>query len=114
MEKMASIIKDYITSYPDPLKLKKGEEVVITPKESEWAGWVWCTTMQNKSGWAPEGCLSITGHVGILLRDYDAIELNVGKGDKVVILYEESGWGWCKKVTGECGWVPLENMKYSS
>jgi uncharacterized protein YgiM (DUF1202 family) len=114
MEKMASIIKDYITSYPDPLKLKKGDEVTITPKESEWPGWVWCTTMQNKSGWAPERYLSIEDNIGVLNRDYDATELNAVKGEKVVILYEESGWGWCRKETGECGWVPLENIEYSS
>jgi uncharacterized protein YgiM (DUF1202 family) len=111
MEKKAIVVKDYNTPYHDPLKLKKGDEVEVSPKESDWPGWVWCTNEEDKGGWVPTSYLYDYREKIVALRDYDATELDVVKGETVTILYEESGWGWCRKESGECGWLPLENLE---
>jgi variant SH3 domain-containing protein len=104
--------KDWISKYPDPLQLNPGDEVVIGKEEDEkeeWAGWVWCI-LENVSGWVPQQYLkNIPYGKGLAIREYNARELNVRKGD-IIIRYEElNGWIWgqIEGIDGK-GWVPKE------
>jgi uncharacterized protein YgiM (DUF1202 family) len=103
-------VKDYRAAYPEPLVVSKGERVTIIPKESEWAGWVWCVDKNGIGGWVPEKYLEIKDDKGIFRRDYSAKELSVTAGEELKIIEEEGGWGWCENGKGGQGWAPLENM----
>ena len=38
----------------DPLKIKAGQELTASDRESDWSGRVWCTDGAGKGGWVPE------------------------------------------------------------
>ena len=109
--KFCRVISEYRSPFPDPLKLHKDEMVKIKEKESEWQGWIWCITKNGKEGWVPENYIEIQGKNARLLQDYDATELNVDVGEKLVIEKEESGWVWVSNEENRKGWVPLENVE---
>ncbi len=102
---------DYVSAFSDPVKLRDGEELRLSRKETVWDGWGWCTTKEGKSGWIPESFVDMTGNNGKANRDYDATELTVRVGDELEILEEESGWAWCRNSSGLFGWVPLDNIE---
>ncbi len=104
------VITDYQSAYPDPIVLSVGDEVTIDDRESEWSGWIWCTSRQGRSGWVPEKYVRRNGSSGTVLRDYDATELSVTKGDALTIIDEESGWLLCRTADGRLGWVPKQNV----
>lgn len=105
------VIKDYKSPFPDPLILKKGEVLKIEEKECEWSGWTWTITDSGQSGWIPNNYLKISEDTAVLLRDYDATELNASIGQKFLIEHEESGWLWVTSENGKYGWIPLENVE---
>lgn len=91
--------------------MRKGEVLTSIPKESEWAGWVWCVNDSGKGAWVPESYIEKVGDRCKALSDYSSNELNVRKGELLSIIKMESGWVWCKNGKGACGWVPLENVE---
>ena len=99
------------SDYPNPVRFAAGEEMVVTDKETDWPGWLWCTTRAGISGWAPAAYVRREGGTAVALRDYDATELNVRVGDELTIVLEEGGWYLCRTTTGEQGWVPSENLE---
>lgn len=101
------VIKEYHSEFPNPLILKKGDRVLIDHLRDKHAGWKFCKTTHNE-GWIPEAYLDINGNLGELNRDYDATELSVKEGQLLEVLYEESGWLWCKTEEGKSGWCPKE------
>ena len=112
--KGARVIKEYQSKYPETMVFKKGEYVQRDVKESMWKGWVWCYNNEKIYRWVPKHYLKSTqdkqnGHV--LLKEYNAKELSVIKGDKLMLLYEESDWAWARNQKGEQGWIPLENIQ---
>src|SRR5512140_111719 len=94
--RLVIVTADYESAYPNPIKLIAGDEVTITDRESEWAGWLWCTNTSGRSGWVPEKYVRRSGDRGVALRDYDATELTVARGERLHVLFEESGWCWCR------------------
>jgi hypothetical protein len=53
-KRVYQVIKDYSVYYTDAIVMQTGDPLTITEKESEWAGWVWCTNdNHDKSGWVP-------------------------------------------------------------
>ena len=108
--KKAAVIKAHRSNYPDPLKLSHGEKVLVRQKETEYPGWIWCETSDNK-GWIPESYVDGDNGNAVVTRDYDATELNVDEGDLLIVHYELNEWAWCEKDTGDMGWVPLECLE---
>lgn len=106
----AVVVSDYTTPYNDPIVLRKGEPVTTGKTDDEWPGWIWCTSVDGKSGWVPVAVLERDGDNTRAARDYNARELNVRVGDKLSILDEESGWYWCRTQAGDLGWVPVKNV----
>ncbi|HZR38787.1 MAG TPA: SH3 domain-containing protein [Ktedonobacteraceae bacterium] len=115
-ETMYLVIKDHQASYPDPIVMHAGETLEVSGKEDQWNGnpdwtFIWCTNEQGKSGWVPKTYVELAGVTGKARHDYNAIELSVTVGEKVVAGQEESGWVWCTNMHGKSGWVPIENIK---
>ena len=108
---VARVVKDYSSPYHDSFSLKMGEELSVSPKKSEWPGWIWCTNKDNESRWVPQSYIEIDGNKCRMLVDYNAVELPVREGETLTILFEESDWGWCVNSRNEKGWVPLRNVR---
>ncbi|SYZ73438.1 conserved hypothetical protein [Candidatus Zixiibacteriota bacterium] len=102
--------KDYKAAYPDPLIAFEGDTLLIGKEDTEYPGWIWCKNFCGKSGWVPKNYISINHNRAILLRDYDATELSVSTGERLIILKEESGWYWCRNKNDQKGWVPRRNI----
>jgi hypothetical protein len=105
------VIAPHRSEFADPLVFRAGEELHITDKETEWAGWVWCTNQAGRSGWTPEAYVRREGDTGLGLVDYDATELSVDVGQELLMGVQESGWIWCTDQTGQSGWVPVDNVE---
>lgn len=106
------VVKDYSVYYRDAIVMRPGDQMSISEKESEWAGWVWCTHESNsKSGWVPEQYIEREGDQATALVAYDAKELAAQAGEELAATLEESGWVWCRNRQGESGWVPLAHLK---
>jgi hypothetical protein len=61
VSKSYKIIKEHISSFPDPITLKKGDKVFIGREYSEnpdWPNWIECKTQNGKKGWVPNSTLS--------------------------------------------------------
>jgi SH3-like domain-containing protein len=92
----------YEAAYPDPIKLKTGDKVLVGHADEEYPGWTWCTAPDGKRGWVPQSLLdgnSISG-------DYEATELNVREGEELTLERELNGWCWCTNRYGTAGWLP--------
>ncbi len=105
------VTEDYESAYPDPILLKAGDEVTISDRESEWAGWLWCATIDGRCGWVPEGYLRRQGDKGFALCDYDATELTAVRGELLEVILEESEWYWCRDAEGHEGWLPVSHVE---
>lgn len=110
-QRVCRVVADYDTPFPNPLVLGAGQELAISDRESEWPGWLWCTTPEGSSGWVPESYVARQGETATLRRDYDATELSVRAGEELTIEWEESGWLWCANRAGQRGWVPANYVE---
>jgi hypothetical protein len=115
------VIKSWVSSYSNPISLKKGELVEIDISRQEdnpnWQDWVWCKSSNNE-GWVPVQALKTNSTTpnGLLqatvLVNYTAKELNVTVGQVVVEERELNGWIWAKSpATNDEGWVPIECLQ---
>jgi hypothetical protein len=112
----AIVTKDYATQYPDPITLAQGETATLDGRAEPWEDdpdwiWVWGENARGKSGWIPRPLLRIEGSSGVALEGYDAHELSVAAGERVVVQREESGWAWCVADANRSGWVPLRHLR---
>ena len=104
------VIKAHQSPDPDPLMVRKGDSLSFERRETEWSGWIWCTNSSGKGAWVPENWVQIEGDSCVMKRDYNAIELAVEVGEVLTVEFEETGWAWAMKKSGESGWVPLEYL----
>jgi len=90
-----------------------GEIIEGEEKETEWEGWLLCRNNSGVHGWVPKIFLESTSELGQykFLKDYNARELTVDEGQEVIVLDEESGWGWVRTPLGDEGWIPLKNLQ---
>jgi uncharacterized protein YgiM (DUF1202 family) len=106
------VIKAYQAPYPDPIVVKKDENVRVDRRQhTDIPGWLWCTAESGKSGWVPLKFLQLEGEDALLGRDYSAVELTVQPGDKLTLLEMESGFWWVTHADGRQGWVPEECIR---
>ncbi len=110
---MATVSAEWTASAANPLAGRAGEHVTATDRVEDWRetpGWTWrwCRDVQGREGWAPEALLTVAGDVAILREDYDARELTVAVGARLIVERELAGWALCLAEDGARGWVPLE------
>lgn len=111
--KRALVTESYETVYKNPIKLRVGESVKIEKREvePEWRGWVYCIDSRNIGGWVSEKCLNESGSTAVVIKDYEATELDASVGEELKIYYEEFGWCWAQNSNGIKGWIPAKNLK---
>lgn len=107
--------EDHENNNPKPITIKKGTRVKIGKRSDDtesWPNWIYCYTLDEVSeGWTPAQIIQIQNEYGIVLEDYSAKELDVGKGEKVEGSIELNGWVWCSKLnTSDAGWLPKEKI----
>jgi hypothetical protein len=112
----------YESPYAHAVRFKAGEHVLAGGDDPDWPGWVWTTSREGRSGWAPlryllidvEAARPATGGEpsnALATRDYDGTELTVAAGTVLEVIDEESGWLWCRAAGGELGWLPAEHTR---
>jgi len=111
--KILKVVKNHKSEFQVPLIAKMGEIIEGEEKETEWEGWLWCRNNSGVHGWVPKIYLEPTPESGQykFLKDYNARELTVDEGQEVIVLDEESGWGWVRTPLGDEGWIPLANLQ---
>lgn len=110
------VTKQHTSNYPNPIRLLKGQYVIVGKKyegNEGWNNWIYCYTKDKQlEGWVPEQIIQIQAERGVILEDYTAKELDVSVGEQIEIYKELNGWVWVKKISNsEEGWVPKENVK---
>ncbi|GAA5416800.1 hypothetical protein Pryu01_01839 [Paraliobacillus ryukyuensis] len=107
--KQFTISQEHISTYPNPIILKKGEEVYYGKEDTEFPNWIFCKSISTrKSGWVPKQILSTPNNSGIakVTKDYSAHELTVNQGQTVFGIENLNEWTYCKTQNGEFGWIP--------
>ena len=94
-----------------PLLVKAGDKLDLSDRESDWPGWIWCSTPAGKSGWVPAADVEPMGQIGLVRCDYDATELSAEVGEELIANDDESGWLRCANEHGQNGWIPIENVE---
>lgn len=103
----ARVTESYVPAYLEPVRLRKGDVVSVGHCDQLWKAYCWCTSHKGSQGWVPQSYLQMTGDAeAVATRDYDGVELTVGKGEIVEILDDEGGWRLCRTVRGTVGWLP--------
>lgn len=106
---LAIACEDYQRAYADPISIREGAEVVPDYDRTaltDFIGWTWCKAADGREGWVPNGWTTKSNAILQLKRDYSARELTVSRGDRVELLYSESGFVYCRAPSGESGWLP--------
>jgi hypothetical protein len=107
----ATVIEAYRSSYRNPIRFAKGDTVRVGHQDAEYPGWVWTTTAEGNSGWAPAQILEVDGDTAIAKEDYSARELDTEPGDELTIHRKIGDWLWVTDSAGELGWVPAKSVK---
>ena len=95
-------------SYPDPIRLSRGDPVRLDGRTEEWDGWrwLWARGPDGREGWIPDDLVDSASPEPVSLEDYSAVELTVREGDVLEVLRERHGWVWCRNAAGLEGWAP--------
>ena len=109
-----AVVEMYKSPYADPICFSKGERVGVgkeSTHDPEWKDWFWCVGANENEAWVPAQYLSIEGRKGILLRDYNALELSVAPGELLLVSEILNGFGMAQKADGSRGWVPMKCLE---
>ncbi|WHY78424.1 SH3 domain-containing protein [Neobacillus sp. WH10] len=104
-----TVIKGHISNYPDPIVLKKEQEVLYGKEDTQFPNWIFCKSITtNKEGWVPKQILTAPNNHGIAIvtKDYSAHELTANQGEILLCLEHLNDWTYCKTENGEIGWIP--------
>ncbi len=89
-----------------PLRVRAGQTVAVGRRDAEWPLWFRCRADGGGEAWIPEAWLERDGDRATLRADYDATELEVAVGDRLLVTHAYGGWLWAEKADGARGWVP--------
>ncbi|OTA17426.1 variant SH3 domain protein [Xenorhabdus beddingii] len=112
MLKKGIVTHDYISAYPNPIKLQAGDIVSVSYSDLDYPYWIWTTNALNICGWVPQHILHfIPPDKAICSENYTAHELTVKAGECLYLERTLNGWYWAHKDSGEIGWIPQEYIK---
>lgn len=93
---------------------RRGQELKVGKRDTEWTGFLWCQDDSEHSGWVPESFLELDGMTAVLKRDYETTELTASPGEAVDVVESVADWHWCRNSHGELGWIPARCIVYSA
>jgi hypothetical protein len=101
------VVESHVTSSEDTVHFHTGDVLGVGHHDQQWTSYVWCMDQHGHAGWVPDFYIEMTGeHEATALRDYDATELTVGRGEELDVLEEAGGWLRCRTGSGTEGWIP--------
>lgn len=106
----ARLLRDYRSQYPDPIRFRAGECVVLGECDREWPEFLWATDAYGRSGWVHQRFLDAATGTATAIRDYIARELDADTGETVALIEEAGGWWWAQNTEGEQGWLPARDL----
>ena len=100
-------------TYDHPIAFDAGERLTITRNDDEWPDFHWGVTPEGGEGWVlrhafelGEGqSLDALPASAIAIADYDARELALTPGERLLVGDDQGGWRWCYSAKGDAGWV---------
>ncbi|WP_239984860.1 SH3 domain-containing protein [Sporolactobacillus pectinivorans] len=107
------VIRDYHSCYPDPIILKKNEEVIYGKEDHQYPNWIFCKSVDsNKEGWVPKQILSAPNSLkhAKVFQGYSAHELTIKKGKQLSGLKNLNEWTYGETAEGEKGWIPTDHL----
>jgi len=105
------VTRAYQSPYEQGVMFRIGQRLRFERRESEWPGWIWCTSTSGESAWTPENWVRINGDRCVVTREYSSQELSVELGEEIVAMLEESGWVLATNQAGKGGWVALSHLQ---
>lgn len=104
------VIRDHKPSYGDPIRISRGDVIVLTGRIDNWDShiWLWAIAPDGRQGWIPDNLLD--RQTGVARQNYSAIELACKKGDLLAAEHSSHGWSWCVSPSGKAGWVPNSKL----
>jgi hypothetical protein len=112
--KIYRAVKAYETPYPDPILFHRGEVVQVKEEykdDPDWVDWVWCEGGEDNHAWVPKQYLQFDDGQWTLSQEYNARELDLAIGEKLVVTYVVNGFGMAEKPGGERGWAPMNHLR---
>lgn len=101
----------YEIEFSDPIKITKGCELRLIKYSKDSPGWVYCRNEVSQEGWVPESAITALNDKKIAKHDYSAQELQVQKGEMLLIVNIEYNWVLVKNTTSNYGWVPKKILE---
>ena len=108
-QQMHLVVDNHTSIFPDPIKVGKGERLLLSGRSDYWDGhqWLWAKAADGREGWVPDDLPVKRKGSPFAAYPYSATELNVKKGDRLKVLEQSHGWAWCVNTSASEGWVPL-------
>lgn len=100
-------------TYEHPIAFDAGTLLTIIRNDDEWPDFHWCQTPDGSEGWvlrtafelADAASLDALPARAIAIIDYDARELALTPGERLLVGEDQGGWRWCYSAKGDAGWV---------
>lgn len=108
-------MRNHRSSYPDPIRVKRGDGFRLTGREDVWDGhrWLWAAAEDGREGWVPDDLPCKRDGSITAAYDYSAHKLDVVSGENVELMATSHGWAWCRQANGDEGWIPLHVLDRS-
>lgn len=96
-----------------PIAFDVGTPLTVVRDDDEWPDFHWCMTPEGSEGWvlrsafelAHDASLDALPARAVAIADYDARELALTPGERLLVGDDQGGWRWCYSSKGEAGWV---------
>ncbi|MCG9557058.1 MULTISPECIES: SH3 domain-containing protein [Vibrio] len=105
--------QQHVSEYPNPFYLKRGDKITLGEIDDEFPNWIFITNDTGEQGWAPIQYIEKveSSSLGVMLEDYDNVEIDTVIGEKLTVLHELNEWYRVSRSTCEIGWVPVRSVQ---
>ena len=101
------VVTSRARDHVENIRIRQGESIVVGHRNQQFPEFLWCAAEDGHAGWVPEQFLHMdTDKEATALRDYDAAQLTVVKGELLEALEHVGVWIRCRNSAGADGWVP--------
>jgi putative acetyltransferase len=100
-------------SYENPIAFDAGTPLTIERSDDEWPDFHWGVTPAGGAGWVLRSAFALADGAtidalparAVAVADYDARELALVPGERLLVGDDLGGWRWGYSSTGDAGWV---------